>query len=233
MSIEISTNLTKKRSETIVKDLIPKSHHVGANKNRPKCSLTETGFNKLLFSLSPEREYSGERYLHLRRNLIRFFEARGFGSAEEAVDEIYNRLARKLEAGASIQNINQYAYGMARMLVCELRRKRMREREALSVFRKTEIVFNKDDENELRLICLNHCLQNLSAESRELILTYYQGDGREKIENRQRLAEKLGIPQNALRNRVVRLRDKLRVLISNNLEKSNNPATHFSLFRQL
>jgi DNA-directed RNA polymerase specialized sigma24 family protein len=62
-------------------------------------------------------------------------------------------------------------------------------------------------------------LNELSAESREMILTYYQGDGHKKIENRRALAEKLGIPQNALRSRAVRLREKLKKLIAGDLEK--------------
>ncbi len=186
----------------------------------PKRGLTESGFDKLLLCLSCEREQSGEKYLLLRRNLVRFFEGRGFQTAEDAADEVCNRLMRKLDAGAAIENINQYAYGVARMLALELHKERAREQQALNEFQKNGIASHDEyDETELRLACLRHCLQDLPAESRELILTYYQGDGREKIENRQRLAEKLGIPQNALRNRAVRLRGKLKNIISKNLKK--------------
>jgi RNA polymerase sigma factor (sigma-70 family) len=183
----------------------------------PKWSLTAEAFDKLLFTLDADREQAGEKYLLLRRNLVRFFEGRAIAEAEEAADEVCNRLARKLEAGATIENINQYAYGVARMLALELYKEKAREQKALNELPKNEILTH--DENELRLECLNRCLNDLPAENRELILTYYTGDGGEKIKNRRALAAKLGIPQNALRNRVVRLRDKLKVIVARNLKK--------------
>ncbi len=178
-----------------------------AKENQPKWVLTAAAFDKLLRSLDTNREQSGEKYLLLRRNLVRFFEGRGFSEAEETADEVCNRLARKLDAGEKIENVNQYAYGVARMLVLELYKKQTRQQKALSEMKpKTEILPTETDETELQFECLNRCLSDLSAENRELILTYYQGDGRKKIETRQALAEKLCIPQNALRSRAVRLR---------------------------
>jgi DNA-directed RNA polymerase specialized sigma24 family protein len=166
-------------------------HATRKEKNGHKWSLTADAFDKLLFCLdSTDRESASEKYLLLRRNLVRFFEGRGLSSAEEAADEVCNRLARKLDAGECIENINQYAYGIARMMMLEIRKRQG-----------------------------HRCLNDLSAENRELILAYYQGDGRAKIENRQKLADKLGIPQNALRSRAVRLRERLKILISRNLKK--------------
>ncbi len=184
-----------------------------------KWNLTATAFGKFLLCLDTNREKSGEKYLLLRRNLVRFFEGRGFSEAEEAADEVCNRLARKLDAGEEIENVNQYAYGVARYLVLELYKEQTRRQQALNKLPEDEFFPTERDETELRLECLNRCLCDLSAENRELILTYYQGDGREKIENRRVLAEKLGIPQNALRNRAVRLRDKLKILVVRNLKK--------------
>lgn len=211
----------EQRRGGILKNLAVKNQSATARENQPtKWSLTATAFDKLLLCLDKNREKSGEKYLLLRRNLVRFFEGRRCAEADETADEVFNRLARKLDAEEQIENINQYAYGVARMLVLELYKKQTRRQKMLSEIEpKNEIFPTKMDETELRLECLHSCLNDLPAESRELILAYYQGDGREKIENRQRLAEKLGIPNNALRNRAVRLRDKLKILVSRNFKK--------------
>jgi DNA-directed RNA polymerase specialized sigma24 family protein len=71
-----------------------------------------------------------------------------------------------------------------------------------------EAYVNADDGEE-RVVCLRSCLQTLSNENRELILEYYQGEKREKIQNRKRLMERLGIPVNTLRMRALRLRERL------------------------
>jgi hypothetical protein len=49
----------------------------------------------------------------------------------------------------------------------------------------------------------------LRAEQRKLILEYYQGEQRAKIENRRRLAGRLGLTPNALTIQACRLRTKL------------------------
>jgi DNA-directed RNA polymerase specialized sigma24 family protein len=56
---------------------------------------------------------------------------------------------------------------------------------------------------------LERCLETLSPGDRELILDYYRGDQRAKIENRRRLASLLGVTMNALSIRACRIRDAL------------------------
>ena len=56
---------------------------------------------------------------------------------------------------------------------------------------------------------LQSCLERLPDEQRALLLDYHQGDGRERIENRRRIARRLDVPLNALRIRVHRIRTKL------------------------
>lgn len=183
-----------------------------------KWQLTETTFNKLLAALAEDRETAGEKYLQLKKNLVRFFETRGFNAADDAADEVFNRLARKLET-EQIENVNTYALGIARMLTLELRKspeqKFSNELPEIGV-----LPFDAErEERDEKLKCLDKCLSELSAENREIIVGYYKGEKREKIENRNSLAENLGIPNNALRNRAVRLRDKLENCITNCLRK--------------
>ncbi len=53
-----------------------------------------------------------------------------------------------------------------------------------------------------------------------MILSYYEGKQRTRIENRKRLAETLGVPMNSLRIRVHRIREKLESCLINCLEQS-------------
>ena len=174
-----------------------------------KWQLTENALNKLLAAFSADREEAGEKYLQLGRNLVRYFEVRGIFNAEAAADEVFNRLARKLESGETFENINTYALGIARMLSLELRKspeqKTSNELPEISYTPAAE----PEESRSRELVCLDQCLNKISAEKREIIVGYYQGERREKIDNRRKIAEKLGIPQNALRNRAVRLRGKL------------------------
>jgi DNA-directed RNA polymerase specialized sigma24 family protein len=66
-----------------------------------------------------------------------------------------------------------------------------------------------DDDDDPRVECFNNCLARLDPEDRHLITQYYNGERRAKIENRNRLAERLEISQTALRIRAHRLRVKL------------------------
>jgi DNA-directed RNA polymerase specialized sigma24 family protein len=186
---------------------------------REKWKLTQQAFDKLLAALAFDRNEAGEKYLNLRKNLIRFFEARQVSTAEDAADEVINRLARKLENGEEFENINTYALGVARIVALEISkspdRKTSNELPEIGVS-----PFDKDtEEREEKLNCLEKCLRELSAENCQIIIGYYRGERREKIENRQKLADDLGIPNNALRSRAVRLRDKLEICITDCLKK--------------
>jgi DNA-directed RNA polymerase specialized sigma24 family protein len=62
-----------------------------------------------------------------------------------------------------------------------------------------------------RLECLSRCLARLSAENRDLILSYYRGDKGEKIRNRKLLVQSFGIPASTLRMRALRVRETLQL----------------------
>ena len=76
-------------------------------------------------------------------------------------------------------------------------------------------------ERERQHHCLETCMQKLHDGKRELILDYYQKKGAEKIANRQRMAEYLGISLNALAIRVLRIREGLEVCILECLQAEN------------
>ncbi len=78
-----------------------------------------------------------------------------------------------------------------------------------------------DDEGikEKILSCLEQCVGKLEPANRDMIMRYYVGKERAKIENRRALAESLGITINALSIRTCRLRDKLEACVGECLAK--------------
>ncbi len=186
-----------------------------------KWELTEVALDRLLAALSEDRNEAGEKYLLLCKNLLRYFEVRGIARSQSAVDEVINRLAKKLESGEQLENVNTYALGIARLVTLEERRsleqKTSNELPEVSI---SPVEEEKSDQGD-ELSCLNKCLDELKPEKRELIKGYYQGERQEKIENRKKMAEKLGIPQNALRSRAVRLRSRLESCIKKCMQIKN------------
>jgi RNA polymerase sigma factor (sigma-70 family) len=185
--------------------------------------LTEEAFSKLLESLDKDRGRAGEKYEDLRRTLARFFEWRGAPAPEDHVDETLNRVARRLAEGQEVSNFGGYCYGVARLVMLESLKGQEREliplEDADPGSLKAAEADESAEEEERRLRCLEECLRTLPAESRDLITEYYQDERRDKINRRQALADRLGIPRLALGNRAQRLRDKLAQCVKGCLAK--------------
>ena len=182
----------------------------GQDHARQKWTLTQDAFDRLLIALGGDRDSGGEKYLEIRTHLTRFFEWRGCPFPEDHADETFNRIARKIDAGEEILNPPGYAMGVARLVLLEIMKSRQREQSALNeIGTAGEGYVAASDDGEDRLDCLRNCLQTLSPDNRELILQYYQGEKSEKIQNRKKLQDRLGIPVNTLRMRALRLRERL------------------------
>ncbi len=178
--------------------------------SRPKTAeITQEAFDLLLDRLDADRVHAGEKYERLRRKLIQFFRWERTGFPEEDADEALNRLAKKLARGEAIEDLPSYLYGIARMIALEAVQRRRRNQAALSEFIQLQVGDAGDEQDQLLVPLLWDCLQKLPDESRNLILRYYQGERQSRIRNRQALAEEQGIPLNALRNRALRLRERL------------------------
>ncbi len=184
-------------------------------------ALTADAFTKLLDRLDADRERAGEKYEDLRRTLIRFFEWRGAPFPEEHTDEAFNRVARKLDEGVNIKNIGGYCYEVARLVFLETLKAHDSKRAPLEAIYFDSAVADTTDEaveKELRLVCLDDCLRVLPAESRELIVEYYQDEKRNRIDRRKILADRLGLRRDALANRAQRVRDRLEQCVANCLK---------------
>jgi RNA polymerase sigma factor (sigma-70 family) len=189
-----------------------------------KGGLTAETFARLLDRLDLDRDRAGVRYEDLRRTLLRFFEWRGAPFPEEQTDETIDRVARKLNEGVEIKNIGGYCYEVARLVLLESlkghdsRRIQPGPNEFETPARITETT---DDatEKEIRLTCLESCLEGLTSDNRELIVEYYQDEKRGRIDRRKILADRLGLRREALANRAQRLRDKLEECVSRCMKK--------------
>lgn len=180
---------------------------------RQKWTLNQEAFDKLLIALDEDRESAAKKYLEIRSNLTRFFEWRGCSFPEDHADETINRIAKRVAEGEVILNHSGYAMGVARLLLLEINKGRQREQLALAEIGTAGEAYMEPDDGEGRLVCLRSCLEGLSSDNRQLILEYYQGEKGEKIKNRKKLLENLGIPVNTLRMRALRLRERLQLCV--------------------
>ena len=186
---------------------------------RRKWALTQEAFDKLLTSFGEDHDSAARKYLEIRGNLVRFFEWRGCPFPEDHADETINRVAKRLAQGEEIDNPTGYCVGVARMLLLEINKERAREQQALGDMASSQAAPSDDSESERQVECLRSCLQNLPADSRELIVEYYQGEKGAKIKNRKSLVERLGVPVNTLRMRALRLRERIRACVEDCLAK--------------
>lgn len=177
-----------------------------AEKNR-KWALTDEAFSVLLDRLADDRDRAAERYEAIRTRLIRFFGWERCPAAPDLADEVLNRLAKRLVEGEQVEAVEKYAYGIARMVLRETGAKTERNMAAV-----TELLRLAPDQRHAEprsLGCVVQCLGRLSVQEREFILEYYTGDGRQRIQNRRKMANRLNLPLNAVRNRALRLRERL------------------------
>jgi len=198
-----------------------------STKLKKDAGLTQASFDLLLSCLGPDRESAADTYVKQWRALFDYFAVRGAEAPELLADETFDRVARRLTQGQTIFTASpaNYFYGVARNVW----------RESLA---KTGVVTQLTDEaasrlvssstphelmleslatgvSERRLAHLEKCLAQLSAEDRDLVVSYYCGIGGAKVRNREALALRLGVSLDSLRHRVARLRTKLVRALSN------------------
>jgi DNA-directed RNA polymerase specialized sigma24 family protein len=184
--------------------------------------ITELAFGRLLQWLDDGVESHGERYLEMRRRLVSYFDRRDCATADELADETFNRIAKTLETSViATRPPARYCYVVARFVLLENFRTARRhvpldEPRSLEISLAHGIRLRIDETaatREQRLDCLDHCLQELRPEQRELAIEYYRDARRQRIDRRQALAGRLGISINALGIRACRLRDALKACV--------------------
>jgi RNA polymerase sigma factor (sigma-70 family) len=176
---------------------------------------TEENFKLLMSWLGPNDEAAGDKYEHIRQSLVKFFVGRGCWDAEDLADEAIDRVTRKI----SEVTINYsgdpalYFFGVAKLMMLERHRQDTLRTDPqvieLRLPAATEEGQEEAEQRDRKLECLEQCVAELSEENRKLVMDYYQGVKRAKIDFRRRIAERLGIDLKALRVRMFRIRASL------------------------
>lgn len=165
--------------------------------------ITKESFDSLLEWLDSDRVLAAERYEEIHHRLVKLFMTRGCADAEGLADETMNRVAVKVPAIKELYRGDPawYFSGVAKNVFLEYRRLASRSYQSFQTYRAEET-----GNIELEHLCLHECLANLDSAKRELILLYYQGEKRGRIDSRRELSARLGITPYSLRKRVERVR---------------------------
>jgi hypothetical protein len=83
-----------------------------------------------------------------------------------------------------------------------------------------QTLFAQTDAKEAQFSHLQECLAKLQPTDRGLILEYYQGEKRTKIDHMLRLAQRLSLTMNALAIRACRIRTRLEACVKSSMGNS-------------
>jgi DNA-directed RNA polymerase specialized sigma24 family protein len=190
----------------------------------------QTAFRAFLSWLDEGTDSGGGKYLEVRRRLVLYFDRKNCSSPDDLADETLSRVARKLEEQGAITNVTplHYCYIVAKFVFLESLRSGKRIDAISKNAAQTGVPGIVEvssagpgaglDNQQQRFACLERCLSKLRAEDRDLIVEYYRGQQRSKIEGRSRLAARLGLTANALTIRACRIRGKLEACVRGCLE---------------
>ena len=175
---------------------------------KTKKELTRETFANFLDWLSPDRERAGEEYERLRFRLCTFFSQRQCSFADELADETINRVILK-SSEEKIESKIAYFYGVAKNVYRESLRK---QRPHVDIDEVT-IAAKVPEEPSFSRECLDKCLEKLPPDSQDLLLDYFSEKQLQKIERHRKISESLKTTQTALRMRVMRTKQKLRICV--------------------
>ncbi len=176
--------------------------------SKTKKEVTPAKFARFLEWLNPDLDAAGEEYERLRFRLCTFFSQRQCRFADELADETINRVIVK-SSEEQIENKIAYCYGVARNVYRESLRK---ERSHLDIDEVT-IAAKAPEEQSFSSECLDECLEKLPPDNRTLLLEYFSEAKLAKIELHRRISESLEMTQTALRMRVMRTKQKLKICV--------------------
>ncbi len=175
-------------------------------------TLTQEDFDRLLSWLNPDPELAGLAYEKIRWRLAAILASRGCATPDELADETIDRVARRVidiqDSYAGDQSI--YFLGVMNNVHHEYLKRPPLPRPAA-----------RDDDleaEERTHLCLDKCLDKLTANSRQMIERYYSANKQAKIDLRKRIAAELGISLSTLRLRALRIREKLQACIEQCLQ---------------
>ncbi len=177
-------------------------------------ALTPQSFDRLLNWLHPDPEEAGQEFVRIRGLLIRKFEGHDRCSADRLADATVDRVAETLTPEMIENWVGKKEKKFFRVaFYILLEDKKQLEVELLDDVNVPNPDTGEDEDLELKLECLEKCLQTLPPDKREMITRYYQGSKAEKIKNRDDLARELNLQLPALRVKALRIRKDLKCCI--------------------
>jgi len=183
-------------------------------------------FDKLLVWLDQDREKAGNQYESIHYRLTRLFESKGTYISEELADETMDRVMSKIDF--LLENYEgeplRYFFGVAKNVFREFTRKPI----SFELHEKLSFEDAPNDSLEKFDQLLTESLRTISTDQAQFILAYYQGDTREKIQNRKNLAKKMGVSSATLRVRACRIREHLHKQIIPHI-KSEDEMANFTV----
>lgn len=183
--------------------------------------LNAAAFERFLYWLGPDPESAGQKYESIRARLIMMFRARRCVFAEDLADATFERVVRKL-TDLTVEFTGdpaRYFYGVAKNIYLEYQRQIITERRRAKFLLPTKLT---DPDLEDMLEQLDEALNVIPKSDRELILKYYTGSGKNKINHRRALAQQFGLRPSALRLRVFRIKRELRNYVSRSRADDNS-----------
>ena len=178
-----------------------------------------SSYDQLLNMLADDEQLAADRYLLIRAKLIMYFEGRRVSPSEDHADEVLHRVAKKIDAGEEIKDVNRYVFGVARFVMLEAFHQPQMQAvdEVLQEGMKTPAVLSvsspvvNDEADTPMQTCLRECLLELRDDKRKLLLDYYEIDeaSGHHIEQRKRLAARLNKTPGALQKEICLLRKKV------------------------
>lgn len=187
---------------------------------RRKWSLSQHAFDLLLAALGPSPDEAAERYERLRARLIKYFSWERCDIPEDCADEAINRVAKRISEGEQVANPESYCLAAARLVAREASLASQRRTRTVDELARQSHGPGVADESAAG--CLETCLGRITADQRTFLLEYYQGEQSTRIRSRRDIAARLGLPLNAVRNRALRLREKLEECMRECLNKEGS-----------
>ena len=174
--------------------------------------ITQEAFDTLLAWLDDNREEAGKKYELIRGRLLKLLTCRGCWEAEDVVDETISRVAAKIpEIAPNYQGDKAlYFFGVAKWVYHEW----LRRQDKAPPPPPPDVTV---DEGAYE--CLDGCMKTLPEENRQMVLRYYENEKKAKIDDRQAMADELGIGLNALRIRAHRTRLLLRKCVKSCMDQ--------------
>jgi RNA polymerase sigma factor (sigma-70 family) len=177
---------------------------------------------EILAWLNPDREVAASMYVQLRHDLAKIFTYRCCADPEGLTDEVFDRVAKKVHEVRPTYEGDPRLYfrAVANNLVKE-DLKRVKTQVPLEGIDLPEpTTHQREQEKTVEMEeCLQTCLQKISDENRELIVSYYAKEKQAKIDHRRELAQRFGISVETLRVKVYRIRISLQECIERCLKR--------------